>query len=340
MADVATFPEWQRLEELYAAITAEGFGKLEAAQLIEFGRLYRRAATELSFHRRHQADPARLTYLNDLLGRCYPYVYAAPRKPLPNIARFFAVDFPRAMRRHFLWVLLATAIALVPAAVGYVLTLHNREIAAQVLPRELVNDQEQVERHHKSVDWMPEEARPLISPYIMANNIKVSLLAFAGGMTAGVLTIILMVSNGLMLGVIGAVVQLDGGQTAFNFWAFVAPHGVLELPAIFISGAAGLLLAYALVHPGDVPRGVALREAGREAITLMLGVAAMLVVAGLLEGFFSPLPPAQMPGHLKYLVAAVIATLFSGYILVAGRGPDEGRSEGILARLLAKMPGH
>jgi uncharacterized membrane protein SpoIIM required for sporulation len=317
--DALPYPEWKRLEDLYHLIRTGGFRPLEAKEIIEFGKLYRRATTELSFHRRHEADPERLAYLNDLVGRCYPFVYVAPRRPWPSVGRFFSTDFPCTLRRNLLWVLLATLITLIPATIGYVLTLNDRTFAAQVLPKDLVYDQTQIERHHTSTDWLKEGDRPSTSSFIMANNIKVSILAFSGGMTAGIVTLLILLQNGLMLGVIGAVVQLDGGNTALNFWAFVAPHGVLELPAIFIAGGAGLILAYAIINPKGVPRAVALRAAGREAITLMLGVAAMLVVAGTIEGFFSPIPPNQMPPSIKYLFAGVVAFLFVSYIALAGR---------------------
>lgn len=317
------YPEWKRLSDLLEIIATGGFDRLEAEEIVEFGKLYRRAAAELSFQRSHEVDPEKLAFLNDLLGRCYPFVYTAPRRPWPSLRRFFLADFPRAVRQHFGWILLATLVSLIPAAIGFWLTWFDRAIAYQVLPAEfLAGIEEQIHRHHTPHDWMKALERAPTASFIMTNNIRVALLAFAGGMTAGVVTLGLLITNGVMLGIIAAGVAADGPSTAMSFWAFVAPHGVLELPAIFISGGAGLLMAYAILNPGIHPRRVALRLAGAEALKLMLGVAAMLVVAGLIEGFFSPLPINEA---YKFTAATIIAALALCYFLFAGHAPAEPR---------------
>lgn len=314
---VNSYPEWNRLEELLASVNGRGIDQLPAGEILEFGRHYRRASAELAFHRTHEADPQQLAYLNDLVGRCYPHVYVAPRRPLPGVLRFFTVEFPRAFRRHGLLILIAFLISMLPAVIGFTISWHNRPLADQVLPADLLVSSEGVaERHHVRRDWLPSQERAYASSMIMTNNIKVSILAFAGGMTAGILTLLLMIYNGLMLGIAAAIVGRDGLSTAVNFWAFVAPHGVIELTAIFIAGGAGLVLAYAMINPGEYPRRVALREAGKEAVKLMLGVASLLVVAGLIEGFFSPM---NIPEVIKFTVAGVEAVLFAAYLLFAGR---------------------
>ncbi len=311
------YEEWRRLEELLAVIRTRGVARLTADEVLEFGRWYRRAAAELSFHRTHEADPTLLAHLNDLVGQCYPFVYAAPRQPWPSVRRFFAADFPRAIRRHALAILIAVFISLLPALIGYVVTRQDRALADQVLPEDLLKSSDAVAiRHDKRQDWMPLGMRPFASSFIMTNNIRISIIAFAGGMTAGLLTTYLMVYNGVMLGISAAIVGEHGVHTALNFWAFVAPHGVLELTAIFISGGAGYLLAYALINPAVLPRRLALQNAGKEAVILMLGVAAMLTVAGTIEGFFSP---QNIPEWIKFTVAAIEAVLMFSYFIFAGK---------------------
>jgi uncharacterized membrane protein SpoIIM required for sporulation len=165
--------------------------------------------------------------------------------------------------------------------------------------------------------------RPIASSGIMTNNIMVSIFAFSAGVLGGVLTLFVLFYNGLLLGTIAAAVEQR--NVALGFWAFVAPHGVIELPAIFIAGGAGLLLGYAVINPGDLPRRVALRQAGGEAIKLVMGVAAMLVVAGVIEGFFSP---ALLPEALKFSLAALLALGLVAYLALAGREtrpPAHGR---------------
>jgi len=315
------FPEWDRLREILATIHAQGFKSLSSEEIFEFGRLYRRACAELAFQRTHEADLPRLTFLNDLVGQCYAFVYVAPTHSWPSVWRFFTEGFPRAVRRHALLILLATLISLIPACIGYLVTWHDPAVANEVLPADLMEHMgDIVARHHTPKDWAPLIERAPMASFIMTNNIRISMLAFAGGMTAGILTILLLIYNGLMLGVVGAAVALDGGATALNFWAFVAPHGVLELTSIFISGGAGLLLAYAIINPGTLPRRIALRNAGKEALTLMLGLAATLVVAGTVESFFSPL---NIPELIKLTFASIEALLYFSYLLLAGRNARE-----------------
>jgi uncharacterized membrane protein SpoIIM required for sporulation len=139
---------------------------------------------------------------------------------------------------------------------------------------------------------------PLASSNIMMNNISVSFGAVAGGITAGLYTIYLLVFNGLLIGAIGALVAQN--NLAYPFWAFVFPHGALELPAIFFAGGSGLLLARAILFPGKYRRRDALKFYGSLAVQLVFGIVPMLIVAGLIEGFLSPNP--IVPDPIKYLV--------------------------------------
>jgi uncharacterized membrane protein SpoIIM required for sporulation len=161
--------------------------------------------------------------------------------------------------------------------------------------------------------------KPLASSAIMANNISVSVGAFAGGILAGTGTVYMMLFNGLLLGVIGVACQRAG--LAVSLWSFVAPHGVLELPAIFIAGGAGLILARALLAPGDRTRSDALAESGALAVRLFLGVIPMLVVAGLIEGFISP---SDAPPGTKFAIGAAGLVLLAGYVtLVRGTATED-----------------
>ncbi len=329
------YPEWKRMEELLAVVQEQGFAPLHAEEIIEFGKLYRRAAAELAFFRTHEADAARLIYLNDLLGRCYPYVYAAPRRPWPSVVAFYTRDFPRAIRRHALWVVLAILISLVPAVISFGLTMHDRTIAYQLMPKELMNSIDYlIDRHKAPKDWTTSTERPQMATTILTHNITIAIVTIAGGMTVGIVTVLMLIYNGLMLGIATAA-SCYSTRTAINLWGFIAPHGVFELTAIFIAGAAGLLLAYAIVNPGELPRRVALREAGKETLPLMIGVASMLVIAGLIEGLFSPL---NIDERIKFAVAVCEAVLLTLYFLCAGRRQTRETAEAPYGTLLTPLP--
>jgi uncharacterized membrane protein SpoIIM required for sporulation len=156
--------------------------------------------------------------------------------------------------------------------------------------------------------------KPLASSGIMTNNLSVSFAMFAGGITGGLYTIILLVFNGVELGVVGAATERAG--MALQLWSFVAPHGVLELPAIFIAGGAGLEIARGLLFPGLLPRRDSLEIAGSRAARLLLGTVPMLVVAGVIEGFFSP---SGAPVAAKFALAAVLFAALLSYLFLSQR---------------------
>lgn len=310
------YPEWQWLRDILVRIQAEGFARLSADEIIEFGKWYRRAAVELSYQRTRDADPARIAFLNALVGQCYAHVYVAPRHPWPSVLRFFAADFPRAFRKHGVWMALAATLLFLPAIIAFLITWHDKTLAAQLFPQFIDAIDELVKRHHTPHDWLPALQRIPSFSMIATNNIKISILAFAGGMSAGVITVPALVFNGVMLGVVTAGVAIDGSSTAINCWAFLLPHGVIELSAIYIAGGAGLVLAYALINPGVYPRRVALRIAGKDALQLIMGVVAMLVVAATVESFFSPLDIRE---PIKFSVAGALFVLLYTYLAFAGR---------------------
>jgi len=154
--------------------------------------------------------------------------------------------------------------------------------------------------------------KPLASSRIMTNNLFVAFAAFAYGVTAGVGTIWMMLLNGLLIGVIGAATWHAG--MAKQLWSFVAPHGVLELPAIFIAGGAGLEIARGMLFPGLLPRRESLARAGGRAAKLLLGTIPLLFAAGIIEGFLSP---SDMPDWTKFLFAGVMFTALVVYLNMA-----------------------
>ena len=158
---------------------------------------------------------------------------------------------------------------------------------------------------------------PAVSSFIIANNIKVAAIAFAGGMTLGIATLWIVLNNGLMIGGLGAMFAARGFGA--DFWATIAPHGVLELSAIQISAAAGLLLAKGVVAPGRLRRIDALKANARRAAVLMVGVTGMLVIAGIIEGFLTP-QRTSIP--FRFAVGALTALLLIAYFTFAGRAPE------------------
>jgi uncharacterized membrane protein SpoIIM required for sporulation len=238
-------------------------------------------------------------------------------KGWPSILNFFTKDFPQSFRKNLQFIFTAFIITIIAALFAFGVVKSDPGKADVVLGPGASSMVDTIaQRHTGHKNWMPEEDRPIMSSFIMTNNLRVAGMAFATGIFGGIITVSIMFYNGLMLGVVGAVVMSRGSAVALSFWSFVAPHGVIELTAIFIAGGAGLMLGWALLNPGIHTRVVALKLAGREAFKLVAGVAVMLVIAGLIEGFFSP---SMAPEAIKLSVAAMLAVSLYSYLFLAGK---------------------
>jgi uncharacterized membrane protein SpoIIM required for sporulation len=153
---------------------------------------------------------------------------------------------------------------------------------------------------------------PLMSASIMTNNIQVAFLAFAGGITFGLLTVYVLIYNGIIVGAIAALFWHY--DKTYEFWAYIVPHGMIELTAIFIAGGAGLLMGYRLFVPGPYSRAYQLKENAKRSVQLLLGTIPLFIIAGVIEGFITP---AAISFEAKYFVAALTVVGLLLYIGIA-----------------------
>ena len=281
----------------------------------ELALLYRQTAADLSIAREDPASAPLARYLNDLLGRSHNLVYSGGARARPAGAlRFFAYDFPRVFRETLPHTLTAFALFLAGLVAGVVLSIADPGFERFILSGRMMDTIERREMWTHAIVAI----KPFASSQIMTNNIAVSLAACATGMFFGLGPVYMMLFNGLLIGVIGSACQRAG--MGLQLWSFVAPHGTLELPAIFIAGGAGLVLAQGILFPGPLPRRDSIALAGRTAIRLLLGVLPMLVIAGIIEGFISP---TAAPVGLKFVIGTALFTLLLLYLFVPRetRGP-------------------
>ncbi len=232
---------------------------------------------------------------------------------MSGLVRFYTQTYPRIFRETFPLTLLAFAITAFTAIAGCAITLHDPAFAHRVLGPEMMDTIAQRKMWTESIVTV----KPVAASAILTNNIIVAFSMFASGITAGIWTIWLLTVNGLLLGVVGAATWQAG--MALQLWTFVAPHGVLELPAIFIAGGSGFEIARGMLFPGLLPRRESLARAGGRAAQLLLGTVPMLLVAGAIEGFISP---SAIPARLKFLLAAVLFTALVTYLSRARRSPE------------------
>jgi uncharacterized membrane protein SpoIIM required for sporulation len=301
-------PHWERLEELIRK-SRNGLAALSHTELQDLALLYRQTASDLSVVRQDPSSAQLAAYLNQLLGRSHNLIYLGQRPQAKGLVSFFTDTYPRVFRETLPQILLTVVIFAIGMLAGWVVTLHDPGFAHRMLGSEMIDTIERRQMWTHSVVAV----KPLAASSITTNNLTVSFTMFALGITA-VGTIWLALFNGLLMGVVGAATWRAG--MALALWSFVAPHGVLELPAIFIAGGAGLEVARGLFFPGMLPRRESLARAGARASRLLLGTIPLLLIAGTIEGFFSP---TNAPVAMKFTLAAVLFAALIAYLFAPAR---------------------
>jgi uncharacterized membrane protein SpoIIM required for sporulation len=304
---------WTRLEALLSACDHRGIRALDHRDVRELVLLYRQTAADLSTAR---ADPRSATlarYLNDLLGRAHNHVYIGAPTGARGIVYFYTRRFPQVFRETWRYTAAATLVFAVGVLLGVLLSVTDPSFNRFVLGVNMIDtiDRQQMWTHSIVA------VKPLESSRIMTNNIAVSFVAFAGGILGGFGTFYAMITNGLLIGVIGTACQRSG--LGLSLWTFVVAHGSLELPSIFIAGGAGFVLAHGVLVPGRLSRRDALVVSGRQAVRLVLGVIPLLVIAGIIEGFVSP---TDLAAPFHFLIGGALFVLLALYLLAAGRRSD------------------
>ena len=301
---------WDRLETLLRSAGRRRLSRLNAGELFELGQLYRGATSDLAIARRDFPYERVTVYLNGLVARAHPIIYRERATSLRRVAWFARFGFPAAYRASGAYTALAFGLMLASALVAAVLVTYRSSLADILLGTDQTRYMRGVMVHHHLWVKSATENHSVASSFIMLNNIHVAFVAFAGGMLVGTLTIYVMIQNGINLGATAALVAQYG--LSAQLWSFVLPHGVIELSVIFAAGGAGLMIADAILRPGLLSRGEALVRAGRRAAYLILGCVPLLVVAGTIEGNFSP---SDAPIPAKLTVGLVAGVLLYTYLL-------------------------
>ncbi|MEA5508162.1 stage II sporulation protein M [Crocosphaera sp. UHCC 0190] len=298
---------WKRLDAILQKIEKRGLKSLASSEIHELASLYRSVSADLARAKTHQVGPTLIRELQQLTSRSYSQVYQGSRRQeWQAVTEFYLWGFPGVVQQTWGYIAVSTGMFVLGALIAWWYAWQDPTFISLIVPEDLIK---MVRDEHQL--WMGSilGVEPLASSNIMINNIKVSFNAVAGGMTAGILTLYLLFYNGLLIGAIGALVGLN--NLAYPFWAFVFPHGSLELPAIFLAGASGLLIARALLFPGQYRRVDALKYYGFQAAQLVFGIVPLLVIAGIIEGFISPNP--LIPNPLKYLIGMILLTFLIRY---------------------------
>lgn len=308
-------PNWKRLDALLKQVEKKGLKSLPASDLRELASLYRSVSADLARARTNQVGNTLVQDLQRLTSRSYSQIYQGSRRQeWQGMVEFCRWGFPAVVQETSGYIAVATGIFLLGGMIAWWFSWQDPVFMSLIVPESLI---EKV--RDRGELWMGSIVgiEPLASSGIMINNLSVCFRAVAGGITAGAYTVFIMAFNGLLIGAIATLVGQN--NLAYPFWAFVFPHGSLELPAIFFAGGAGLLIARGMLFPGKYTRAEALKFSGYKAAQLVFGIVPMLVIAGTIEGFFSPSP--VVPEPLKYLAGIGLFTLLVMYC--SRKRPDQ-----------------
>ena len=302
-------PLWDRL----AALTRQASGglrRMHAADIDELVRLYQRAATHLSYVRTYYRDPALTARLTGLVASAGAVVYGTRPRTLRTIGRFFTATFPASVW-HNRWFVAASAFLFFAPAIAIGAWLANSDQAVDAAAPAAVREAYISEDFE---DYYSSKPASEFAAQVTTNNIQVGFMAFAAGIGFCVPTVLLLAFNGANVGFAGGLFHAAG--EAPKFYGLILPHGLLELTAVVIAGAAGLRLGWALIDPGDRSRGTALREEGRRAVVMVLGLVLTFVVAGTIEGFVTG---STLPTWARVGLGVLVEVAFVLYVVTQGR---------------------
>jgi uncharacterized membrane protein SpoIIM required for sporulation len=317
-------PYWEELERaVEQQADRERLPGVAAAR--RFYYLYERAAADLAKVQTFAAEPALRGYLESLVGQAYARLHEGRGsgvrwRPFHWLTR----QFPATFRRHIRAFWLALGLTLLGAAVGAFVLAMDPENKWMLVPPQFGHlDQSPSDRvraeETQAVAQAGEiaERAPTFSTQLMTHNTKVALTALALGFLWGVFTSVVLFYNGVILGFVSYDYIADGQGTFLAAW--LLPHGVPELMAIFIGGQAGLVLARAVIgHGTGLPLRHRLRLVRDDLATLAGGLAVMLVYAGLIEAFLSQYHGAHLYSLKIAFGLAELAVLIA-FFTVMGR---------------------
>lgn len=306
---------WEEFRILAERVSRQGLDHLSAAELPDFAARYREVAADLARVRTYQADPGVILRVERLVAAGHNALYRSDRRTPASLLTYLLVSAPAEVVHCWKKIFLSFLVFAIPATAGYATLRAQPGLYEALIPDGMIERAEAgARRTHEGERYLTvaSEDRPGLALRIMANNIRVSLTTFAGGIFLGIGALFMVAYNGVILGMISGYFA-NLGLLGY-LWTFVAGHGVLELFAIWVAGAAGLDLGLSFINPGRFNRSDAMAMAGRRAVRLLVAVIFLLIIAGSIEGMISA---GSYSLHTRLTVTA-LSTLFLIVYLVSG----------------------
>ncbi|MBI3187473.1 MAG: stage II sporulation protein M [Gammaproteobacteria bacterium] len=291
--------------------------KLQLNKLDDFPSRYRAVCHQLAVAKHRRYSAYLVDRLNKLVLRSHHQFYQHHSRYRAHFIRFIGYDFPNALREHVRYVVLSALLFLMPGIIMFLFCYFNSDSIYSVMSSEGVRHVESMYDPAATTIGRERESDTdlMMFGFYIKNNISISFQVFAGGILFGAGSVFYLIYNGILIG--STAGHLTGLGFVEKFYPFVVGHGAFELTAIVFSGAAGLMIGFALIDPGPVTRLAALQKVSREAVKIIYGSTIMLLIAAFLEAFWSS--STQVPVGVKYAVGATFWCLVIGYCLFAGR---------------------
>lgn len=267
---------------------------------------------DLAYARTFYPDSATTAYLNALTGKLHQALYKNKKEDSGRLAAFWLHELPLVVVRHRRVLLGTLLFFLVCTAIGALSAALDESFVRVVLGDPYVNQTlANIEKGDPMAVYKGED-ETLMFLAITLNNVKVSLYAFAGGISGGLFTVYLAFRNAVMLGSFQYFFHQKGVllPSVLTIWI----HGTLEISAIVLASGAGLIMAQSLLFPGTYARRDSLRRGARDGMKLVLGLVPVFVLAGFLEGFVTR--HTEMPLLASVAIIGGSAAVILGYFVV------------------------
>lgn len=306
--------DWHKLDALLQRAERKGVRKLSDEDMLALPRLYRHAVSSLSVARSISLDQNVISYLENLCAKAYFFVYGTRTNMLSKISEFFRFDWPAAAKAAWKPTVLSAVCFFGSALIAFTLCMIDMDWFWSLSNTELMGDRtpSATTEHLRSTLYSDaSDADGMLSAFsaqLFSNNAGVALFAFALGFMFGVPTAILISMNGVTIGTFYALFWNRGLGYEVTGWLLI--HGVTELFAIILAGAAGFAIGGAVAFPGTKGRLASARDTGQASAMLAIGTVVMLFIAALLEGFGRQLINTDW---VRYAIAGTSLILWLAY---------------------------
>lgn len=316
---------WTEFSTQLDGVKKKGLANLNGEEVSKFADNYRAVSNDLA--QLQTASRGKTSnsvyYLSRLVASAHSILYRQKKQTFSAVINFIVADIPKEIRRSWLPVLLAMSMFMVPAAATYVLILQKPERADRFVGIGMkLRAEEGIKRKKEGKGYIEvgSFSQPILASGVITNNIRVSAMAFASGITAGIGTALVLITNGVSIS--SSVAYYHTKDILDLILLFIAPHGVLELFAVFLTGGGGFLIAAAILFPKHRSRKQAFIENGKRAVTLLAGAVLLMFIAGVIEGNVSP---RVWPVQWKTWFSIATAVFLIGYIMIDKRITIEDR---------------